>query len=161
MRHTESRSRTSRMRRAAAIAGTLTLASSGVQLGLSAHVRFENIQVSYHERGFRKRHLTLVSETSLHESNRQSRASAIALLEEVQEYGFTDQAFKVIHHFGQNATMQSYDGYCRKKIASFQENGNNERVCGRLVLVRNAFKAGPFAAHRQMLAYLKLLPQQH
>jgi hypothetical protein len=71
--------------------------------------------------------------------------SVVKLLEELERHGFSDQAFRLIHH-KVNATIKEHKRYCRQKVASFQLDGQNERVCKRVLLVRNAFKAGPFAS---------------
>src|SRR5438128_670780 len=48
---------------------------------------------------------------------------AVALLHELQGYGLSDSAFKIIHHFGPKATIQSYYDYCREKVTNFHEDG--------------------------------------
>jgi hypothetical protein len=75
-----------------------------------------------------------------------SPSCAVALLDELQTAGFTDECFKTVHHFGAKATIQAYHDYCRAKISNFQNDGTNERVCKRLALIRNAYKAAPFSA---------------
>ena len=76
--------------------------------------------------------------------NQNSPLYAIALLDELQRNGFTDNSFKIIHHFGRKATIQSYCDYCRESISSFKDDGTNERVCKRLQIIQNAFEAGRF-----------------
>jgi hypothetical protein len=75
-----------------------------------------------------------------------SPSSAIALLKELQRDGFTEGSFRMIHHFGAKATIQAYYDYCLDKVTTFQDDGTNERVCKRLALVHNAFKAAQFTA---------------
>jgi hypothetical protein len=70
-------------------------------------------------------------------------AFAGVLLEELERCGFSNEAFRLLHHKA-NATIREHQTYCRQKVA-FQKDGTNELVCRRLLLVRNAFKAGAFA----------------
>jgi hypothetical protein len=71
--------------------------------------------------------------------------SVVTLLKELERCGFNDQAFRLIHH-KTDATIKEHERYCGQKIASFQPGGKNELVLKCLLLVRNAFRAGPFSA---------------
>jgi hypothetical protein len=66
----------------------------------------------------------------------------IAYLDELEELGFTNEAFWRLHHFrdkGRHDTIQSHRRYC-EKTESFHEDETNERVQIRLEIVLKHFK---------------------
>jgi len=66
----------------------------------------------------------------------------LAYLDELQECGFTDQAFSHLHHFrekGEQHPISTHRAYC-EKTDLFRDDGNNERVQIRLELVLKYFK---------------------
>jgi hypothetical protein len=67
----------------------------------------------------------------------------IRLLDELVDLGFSNDAFHVLHHFGDDATIHAHRVYCEAH-ESFRANSNNELVQKRLRLVRNSYKAGGF-----------------
>jgi hypothetical protein len=72
-------------------------------------------------------------------------SSATAILDALQRAGFADTSFKIIYHFGPEATIQAYYDYCRERVIDFRKDGTNERVYKRLALIQNAFAAGGFS----------------
>jgi hypothetical protein len=74
-----------------------------------------------------------------------SPQATIAILDELRQHGFDNQAFRLIHHFGENADIQVHLDYCAT-VESFQRDGQNERVHQRLGAVFAAFKCGAFTS---------------
>ena len=67
----------------------------------------------------------------------------IAYLDELQQLGFTDEAFRRIHHFrekSRSATINAHRAYC-ERIGSFRDDENNARVQQRLALLLTCYKA--------------------
>ena|GEM_PF-3102930 len=68
----------------------------------------------------------------------------IRLLDVLQGFGFTDEAFHLLHHFRlveRNATIKRHRSFCEDH-ASFARDGNNEIVQRRLKLVLSAYQEG-------------------
>lgn len=67
----------------------------------------------------------------------------IAYLDELEQLGFTNEAFWRVHHFrdkGERDTINSHRGYC-EKTGSFQAGSNNERVQKRLEIILTCYKS--------------------
>ena len=76
---------------------------------------------------------------------------SLELLDQLAALGFTDKAFAQLHHFrlkikNRPARIVAHRRYC-KKYASFQDDGENERVQLRLALVLHAYRAGGFKSN--------------
>lgn len=74
-----------------------------------------------------------------------SPQASIAILDELRQHGFDNQAFRLIHHFGEKADIQVHLDYC-SKVEGFQRDGQNERVHQRLGALLAAFKCGAFTS---------------
>lgn len=73
---------------------------------------------------------------------------SLELLQTLVELGFTDAAFARLHHFRlkhRDARISEHRNYC-EKIASFQDDGENERVQRRMELVLRAYQSGGFCS---------------
>ena len=67
----------------------------------------------------------------------------IAYVDELQQLGFTNEAFWRTHHFrdkDKRATIKAHVAYC-EKTGSFREGDNNARVQERLALLLKYYKA--------------------
>jgi hypothetical protein len=68
----------------------------------------------------------------------------IRLLDVLEGLGFTDEAFRLLHHFrlaDRKATINRHRRYCEGH-ETFAVDGNNELVQLRLKLVLQAYQAG-------------------
>jgi hypothetical protein len=76
-----------------------------------------------------------------------STKRTIELLDDLQDEGFDDGAFGLLHHFrvtrGKMDTIARHRKYCSER-ESLRAGGTNEKVQKRLQLVLNAYRAGPF-----------------
>jgi methylglyoxal synthase len=76
-----------------------------------------------------------------------STRRSLELLDELEQLGFDDAAFGLLHHFRATRdhmdTMARHRQYCREH-ESFRAGDTNEKVQKRLELVVNAYRAGPF-----------------
>jgi hypothetical protein len=68
----------------------------------------------------------------------------IELLDQLSALGFTDEDFRVVHHFDRDASIRSMRAYCERRV-SFHEDRTNQRVRERLEIVLAAFTAGRFS----------------
>jgi hypothetical protein len=67
---------------------------------------------------------------------------SIALLDDLNKFGFTDEAFKLLHHSrvnGWTARISGHRRYCAR-ISSFHKDSNNERVQLRLEFVLKRYR---------------------
>jgi hypothetical protein len=67
----------------------------------------------------------------------------LACLDELQQLGFTDEAFWRVHHFREKERRETINGfrsYC-EKTDLFHDDGNNERVHKRLEMILTHYKA--------------------
>jgi hypothetical protein len=74
----------------------------------------------------------------------------IRLLDVLEGLGFTDEAFRLLHHFrlaGRKATIERHRRYCESH-ETFAVDGNNELVQLRLKLVLRAYQAGGFNSRK-------------
>lgn len=67
----------------------------------------------------------------------------IRLLDELVTLGFSNEAFQVLHHFCDEATIHAHRAYCESHD-TFRAGGNNELVQERLRMVLAAYRAGGF-----------------
>src|SRR5690348_253334 len=66
----------------------------------------------------------------------------IALLAELENLGFTDEAFWRVHHFRERRErhpITTHRSYCAR-TDSFEDDGNNERVQRRLEIVLECYR---------------------
>lgn len=68
---------------------------------------------------------------------------SVRLLDELSEYGFTDEAFTRIHHFDTPVTVKSHRDYCLK-AGAFHANSTNALVQRRLECALKAYWGGSF-----------------
>jgi hypothetical protein len=76
-------------------------------------------------------------------------AGTLALLDELESLGFSDEAFSTLHHFVQPERIVSHRRYCAGLVeerASFRTN-TNKLVQRRLAMVLAMYRAGPFASN--------------
>ena len=72
--------------------------------------------------------------------------TTILLLDELEELGFTSDAFAALHHFkekGRADTIAEHRAYCIE-TDSFQDGSANARIQQRLKLVLTAYQLGGF-----------------
>jgi hypothetical protein len=85
----------------------------------------------------------------------------IRLLDVLQGLGFSDEAFRLIHHFrlvGRNATINRHRRYC-EGLETFADGGTNELVQRRLKLVlQGTRQEGSRPAKRKFLWPLPMRP---
>lgn len=78
----------------------------------------------------------------------------IALLQELQSYGFTDNEFALIHHHHGSTKIKGHLNYCSNHLR-FERNSNNAKVYNRLEIILNAFKGGGFSKdNEKVMEYL-------
>lgn len=70
----------------------------------------------------------------------QTSVELLDLLEE--RFGFGDEHFRLLHHFGRDARVTSHRRYCEVEAPRFQANKNNVIVARRLASVRELREAG-------------------
>jgi hypothetical protein len=70
----------------------------------------------------------------------QTTVELLDLLEE--RFGFADEEFQLLHHFGPDARVASHRRYCEVDAPRFQANRNNVIVARRLASVRELREAG-------------------
>jgi hypothetical protein len=63
-------------------------------------------------------------------------------LRELEKHGFTEAAFRKLHHFGEKARLKSFRKYSER--VDFRANGTNAVVEQRLELVLRSFLLGGF-----------------
>ena len=67
----------------------------------------------------------------------------VAFLDELERLGSTNDAFSRLHHFREmtsgSETISGHRSYCQQ-TASFQNDGNNDRVSRRLDLILTVYK---------------------
>jgi hypothetical protein len=71
----------------------------------------------------------------------------IELLDQLSALGFSDNDFRVIHHFAGEASITGMRGYC-DETDSFRNDGTNQRVRERLKIVLAAFAEGGFSRRK-------------
>jgi hypothetical protein len=68
-------------------------------------------------------------------------ARGIEALNYLVELGFTDDQFRRLHHFRENAGgIERFRQYCTERVSSFQTDRNNERVVRRLEFVLKSYR---------------------
>lgn len=70
----------------------------------------------------------------------------LELLDRLQDHGFEDSSFALLHHFP-NHSIRSHSTYCQKQVevgALFQDGGANSLVQHRLEIVHGAYQGGGF-----------------
>ena len=72
----------------------------------------------------------------------------VQLLDRLAALGFTDQDFRLLHHFAETETIHGFRTYCYK-TESFRPLSNNEHVKERLEHVPAAFIGGGYKAPAQ------------
>jgi hypothetical protein len=72
--------------------------------------------------------------------NPKNPKQTIAYLDELQVLGFTDEAFRRLHHMSRKAAINTHRSYC-ERIGSFLDDRANERVQKRLEIVLTCYKA--------------------
>jgi hypothetical protein len=63
--------------------------------------------------------------------------AGIALLDELEDLGFTNESFRHLHHSGDS--IISFRNWCAK-VGGFRADHNNQRVVLRLRFVREAYR---------------------
>jgi hypothetical protein len=72
----------------------------------------------------------------------------LSLLGELESIGFTDEAFRLLHHFRRRTnnhrlTIAAFRSYC-EKTSAFRPDHNNERVQRRLRMVFDNYRQAGF-----------------
>ena len=78
-----------------------------------------------------------------------SPAQTIIVLEELCRLGFSDTAFRRLHHLGAGASISAHRGYCEKLLrqgSGFRQGSRNGVVQRRLECVLGAYRGGGFAS---------------
>jgi hypothetical protein len=81
-----------------------------------------------------------------HIGQRMDPQESIRLLDALESLGFTNEAFRLLHHFRLNdgtPTINDHRTYC-EGLQTFRSGGTNDLVQQRLKLVLQAYEVGGF-----------------
>jgi hypothetical protein len=67
----------------------------------------------------------------------------IVLLDRLEELGFTNEFFDIVHHFN-GESIESHRKYCANHTGVFKAGGTNEQVQKRLHIILNSYVSGGF-----------------